>query len=438
MTDTHNSPHILRFFPRRHLLLLAALLLAAMAVSLLSSRGEQRITIPVELEPPPEAVASEAAQPAPAARNWRWEEETVKSGDSLARIFQRVGISAAVLHHLVNSTPEAAQLTRIFPGHQFRFAFDEHDELVALQYIPSRLERLDIQRQNDGSYRSEKIAREPEVQLAYHRATLDNSLFLAGQEAGIPQGMIMQVANIFSGVIDFVYDPRKGDRFDVLYEEQYLDGEKIGNGKLLAASYQTTDDNFTAYRYEFENGSSGYFNAEGASMRKPFMRAPLDFTRVSSEFNPRRRHPVHNKIRAHRGIDYAAPTGTPVFAAGDGRVARAGYSRANGNYVFISHGTNYMTKYLHLNKRYVRTGQQVKQRAVIGTVGSTGYATGPHLHYEFLVNGVHRNPRTVLKILPSADPIPDDEKPRFNRHLRLVQNQYKEMQQQFAMNGQAP
>ena len=438
MADTAEIPNTLRLFPRRHLLLLALLLLMATLALLIPDQKNQRVMLPVALPTPDTEITADEPDLAASLPDWRWIEESVKSGDSLARIFQRVGISAGTLHQLVSSDDNAASLSRIFPGHRLRFALDTDNRLVALQYIPSQLEQLEFLRQEDGSYTSQAIVHEPEIRLSYHKAVIDDSLFLAGQNAGIPQGMIMQIANIFSGVIDFIYDPRKGDSFDILYEEKYLDGKKIGNGKLLAASYSNASETYTAYRYEYENGTSGYFNSDGISMRKPFLRAPLDFTRISSGFNLRRLHPVHKKIRAHRGIDYVAPTGTPVFAAGDGRVQRAGFSAANGNYVFISHGSTYTTKYLHLDKRFVRTGQQVKQRTVIGTVGSTGYSTGPHLHYEFLVNGVHRDPRTVLSSLPSADPIPADEKPRFNRQVQVLHNQYLQQQQQFAMSGSAP
>ena len=169
-------------------------------------------------------------------------------------------------------------------------------------------------------------------------------------------------------------------------------------------------------------------------MRKAFLRTPLDIFRISSGFNLRRKHPIHKKIKAHRGVDYAAPRGTPVYASGDGKVIEAGYSKANGNFVFIQHGQTYTTKYLHLNRKKVRKGQNVRQSQVIGTVGATGYATGPHLHYEFLVNGVHRNPRTVA--LPKANPIPSSEKNRFTKTAIALLEQLTKNQQatQLALN----
>ncbi|MCK5880981.1 MAG: peptidoglycan DD-metalloendopeptidase family protein, partial [Sinobacterium sp.] len=354
-----------------------------------------------------------------------WRETEVKSGDSLSTIFSRMNASATELYRIMHSSTKAEGLKSIYPGHTLRFGFDADDKLMALQYIPSRLERLEFLRNDENSYLVEHVFKQPDIQIVYRQAVIQDSLYLAGQDADIPDGLIMQVTNIFSGVLDFVYDPRKGDSFDIMYEEQYLDGEKIGNGNILVASYTNQGNVYQAYRYESENGKSGYFNEKGLSMRKAFLRAPLDFARISSGFNLRRYHPVHKKIKAHRGTDYSAPRGTPVFAAGDGRVWKSGFSRANGNYVFIKHPGGYTTKYLHLHKRYVKSGQKVEQKEIIGTVGSTGYSTGPHLHYEFLVNGVHRNPRTILNKLPTAKPVPKAERARFNEQLVLLKRQYE-------------
>lgn len=356
-----------------------------------------------------------------------WHAVTVKSGDNLSTLFKRQGLSASTLYQLTQTTPEAKALTRIFPGHTLEFQINDNHELLSLRHIQSRLEST-LYRKIDGGFTAEHIVREPEIRQQFKTASIDDSLFLAGQQAGLSQNHIMELANIFSGVIDFIYDPRKGDSFNVLYEELYLDGEKIGNGNILAAEYNLQGERFVAYRYTDEHGRIGYYNEKGVSMRKAFLRAPLDFTRISSGFNLRRQHPIHKMIRAHRGVDYAAPTGTPVFAAGDGRVLKAGYTKANGNYIFLSHGSQYVTKYLHLQKKAVRTGQKVKQRQIIGYVGSTGYATGPHLHYEFLVNGVHRNPRTILQKLPKAESLQAGEIDRFVAQTTGLRNQLAQYQ----------
>jgi murein DD-endopeptidase MepM/ murein hydrolase activator NlpD len=225
----------------------------------------------------------------------------------------------------------------------------------------------------------------------------------------------MELANIFGGVIDFVLDPRKGDTIHLLFEEQYVDGEKFRDGEIIAASFTNRGKTFNALRYIDNAGKTGYYNQDGVSMRKAFLLAPVDFTRISSNFNLRRLHPIYKTTRPHRGTDYAASRGTPVYAAGDGRVSEAGYSKSNGNYIFIQHGEQYVTKYLHLHKRHMRKGQRVSQSQVIGTVGSTGAATGPHLHYEFLMNGVHRNPRTIHKKLPKAKSLAAAEMERFRQ-----------------------
>jgi murein DD-endopeptidase MepM/ murein hydrolase activator NlpD len=212
-----------------------------------------------------------------------------------------------------------------------------------------------------------------------------------------------------------------------LFEDRYLEGEKLSSGNIIAASFTNRGKTYEAVRYTNSRGLSNYYTPEGLSMRKAFLRTPLDIFRISSGFNLRRKHPIHKKIKAHRGVDYAAPRGTPVYAAGDGKVIETGYSKANGNYVFIQHGQTYTTKYLHLNRKKVRRNQTVRQRQLIGTVGSTGYATGPHLHYEFLVNGVHRNPRTVK--LPQAQPIAATEKRLFLQTTAPLLTQLAEQKQ---------
>ena len=224
-----------------------------------------------------------------------------------------------------------------------------------------------------------------------------------------------------------------------MYEELYLDGEKYKDSHIIAASFTNQGKTYNAYRYTDSSGQSAYYNEDGVSMRKAFLLAPVDFSRISSNFNLRRLHPIYKTTRPHRGTDYAAPTGTPVYAAGDGRVIKAGYSRANGNYVFIKHGERYVTHYLHLNKRRVKQGQRVSQSQVIGTVGSTGAATGPHLHYEFLVNGVHRNPRTIHKQFPKAKSLPASELALFRQNINEASLQLASLQtdKRLALNSSA-
>lgn len=344
-----------------------------------------------------------------------WVDVTVRNGDNLSLIFNRAGFSDRDVLEVTTSTNGKA-LRKIFPGQLIGFAADEDEQLLAVRHIESPLKQTVYSRENE-QFISEIITRQTETRQRSVALTISSSLFLAGERAGLSDGIIMELAAILGGVIDFALDPRRGDEIIILFEENFLDNKKYSDGNILAASFNNNGRLVEAFRFNDSYGDVGYYDADGVSMRKAFLKAPLDFTRVSSSFNPNRLHPIYKTKRPHRGTDYAAPRGTPVYAAGDGRVIEAGYTRSNGNYVFIQHGEAYRTHYLHLNKKRVRKGSRVKQGQVIGTVGATGAATGPHLHYEFLVNGVHRNPRTVHKILPKARSLPDTELEAFQKTI---------------------
>jgi murein DD-endopeptidase MepM/ murein hydrolase activator NlpD len=375
-----------------------------------SVSASKELALVEEISTPVEEVAIPVEQEIP------WIEETVRSGDNLSLIFQRAGFNNRDVYEVVSEANAGKSLERIYPGQSINFQASDDGQLAAVKHGRSALETV-IYTRTEGGFTSEVMTREPESRVTWTSGEIRSSLFLAGQEAGLSQNTIMGLANIFGGVIDFVLDPRKGDTIHLIYEDLYLDGEKFKDGNIIAAAFTNQGKTFSAYRYIDSHGDVGYYNEDGVSMRKAFLLAPVDFTRISSNFNLRRLHPIYKTTRPHRGTDYAASRGTPVFAAGDGRVSKAGYSKANGNYVFIKHGEQFITKYLHLHKRNVRQGQRVSQSQVIGTVGSTGAATGPHLHYEFLVNGVHRNPRTIHKSLPKAKSLPSSELDRFQREI---------------------
>lgn len=372
-------------------------------------------------------ASKQAADTAPAiieAQEPEWQTITVRRGDSLSRIFQRVGLGTQTLSLLLKQCEQASNLKRLHPGEKLGFQLED-GKLLALRYNKSPLDSVYIERiEGTESYSSREVKNTPEVRLSYREATIKNSLFLAGAKAQLPDSIIMGLASVFGGVIDFVYDTRSGDSFSVLYEELYLDGKRIDGGKILAAHFTNRGSDYPAFYYENADGEGGYYNEDGVSMRKAFLRSPVDFTRISSNFNPSRLHPIFKTRRPHKGIDYAAARGTPVRATGIGRVIEAGYSRANGNFIVIKHGESFVTKYLHLHKKQVARGQRVRQGQIIGQVGSTGYATGPHLHYEFLLNGVHRNPRTVLAKLPKADSIAKADLKAFTAALLPLQQQF--------------
>ncbi len=365
----------------------------------------------VEPALPQASAATMTPGPAPEPE-LSWQEFPVRNGDSLSTLFRKAGFNDGLMLSVIHGKGEAKKLQRLYAGETIAFATDDEGQLAGIRLQRSLMESLVIERA-DQTFVGETVVREPEVQITYAEAEIDSSLFGAGQAAGLTDKLTMELAGIFGWDIDFVLDIRKGDRFSVVYEELYLDGEKFDNGRILAASFYNQGRDLAAVLYTDKNGVSDYFTPEGHSMRKAFLRTPVDFARVSSNFNLNRRHPVLNTIRAHKGTDYAARTGTPIKAAGDGRVTLAGRKGGYGNTVVLQHGNNITTLYAHMSRfaKGVRSGKYVKQGQVIGYVGSSGLATGPHLHYEFRVNGVHRNPVTVK--LPDAAPIPGAEMARF-------------------------
>ncbi len=357
-----------------------------------------------------------------------WQNIGVQSGDNLSAIFIKVGLSDQDLFRVLNSSDEAMVLNRLYPGYQLDFMIAEPGELEQLRVLKSPLEGY-LFTLNQGRYDVEPIQKQALIEQAFKVGTITDSLFMAGQRERIPAITIMEMANIFGGVIDFILDPRLGDKFSILYEEKYLDGEFIDNGEILATQYINQGKQYTAVRYIDETGESGYFNPDGESMRKAFLRSPLDVFRISSNFNPRRRHPILNTIRAHKGTDYAAPRGTPVRATSDGTVTWAARNGSFGNLVVVRHAGGFETKYAHLSKynRGARRGDRVRQGDIVGYVGSTGGATGSHLHYEFLMNGVHQNPRTILDKLPKAVSIDAAEMDSFRSQTAALLQHFDEL-----------
>tara|TARA_A100001037_G_scaffold231722_1_gene210048 strand:+ start:1969 stop:3294 length:1326 start_codon:yes stop_codon:yes gene_type:complete len=426
-----------RAFPRKHFVLAGLLGLGLCSFVLADLLYIEDSSEPAEetaaLAPPgiaPRAIADaplpEIAGEPPAPQHTVTHRQ-VAPGDNLAVIFRRQGIAAAELHRVLASKPLGPRLRRIYPGHDLTFTLGEDNSLLKLEYSPGPLQTLAFERAGDG-FVGREVTQEPERVVAYKHATIDHSLFVSSQRAGFDDSLTMRLAQIFQWDIDFVLDIRRGDEFYVLYEELYLNDKFIGYGDILAAEFTNQGDSFQAVWYSDDN-TEGYFTPTGKSMRKAFLRAPVQFSRISSNFNLRRVHPLFKRTMPHRGIDYAAPRGTPIMASGDGTVTTAGRTNANGNYVVIKHGEQFVTKYLHLSKfaRSIRKGARVKQGQTIGYVGATGWANAPHLHYEFLVSGVHKNPRTVS--LPDAAPIQNDARPAFEyqaQPLIALLNGYKQ------------
>lgn len=339
-------------------------------------------------------------------------EVIVANGDTLSTVFAKVGLPQTTVHEVLASSKEAKQLTRLRIGQRLEFEMDEKGGLARLSSPINRLESLQLEK-NDSGYTFKKEKLQPDVTTTYAYGQIESSLFLAAKRAGLSHNLTMDLANVFGYDIDFAMDIRKGDSFEVVYEEKTIDGERVGTGNILAARFTNRGKNYTAVRYTNKQGNTSYYTADGTSMRKAFIRTPVDFARISSRFSNGRKHPILNKIRAHKGVDYAAPHGTPIKSAGDGKVILAGRKGGYGNTVVIQHGNRYRTLYAHMQgfAKGVRNGSQVKQGQIIGYIGTTGLSTGPHLHYEFQVDGVHVDPLGLK--LPMADPIAQNEKQRF-------------------------
>lgn len=347
-----------------------------------------------------------------------WQSFEVRSGDNLAAVFKRAGLGAGDVHKVVNAGERADELVRLFPGDVLELRLDGEGELHGLRYELNETETLLLTRSQDEGFTPEIETRALETRVAEAQGTIDSSLYMDGLEAGLDDRLIMELAGIFGWDVDFALDLRDGDSFVVIYEELYRDGEKVRNGKILAAEFTNRGERFRAVRFTEPEGESNYYAPDGRSMRKAFLRTPVDFTRVSSDFNPSRVHPVHGTRRPHMGTDYAAPPGTPIKASGDGKIIHRGRKGGYGHTVIIQHGTRYTTLYAHMRsyRSGLSVGDRVQQGDIIGYVGSTGLSTGPHLHYEFRVDGRHRNPRTVD--LPEAQPIAAEYRDEFEAHSR--------------------
>jgi len=358
-----------------------------------------------------------------------WHELVVKHGDTLSSLFSGLNIYGQ-LAEVMSLGEQSEDLKRIYPGQRLRVRI-KSGTLEELIFEKDKVNQLHVTRTDHTL--SIKLVNQP---LELHRKVAINkirhSLYRAGLQAGLSERLIMNMISIFSWDIDFALDIRQGDSFTVVYEEHYIDGEKVKDGNIIAAEFINQGKIHQAFRYTNSEGRTGYYSKDGRIMRKAFLRMPVSFARISSRFNLRRKHPILNKIRAHKGVDYVASIGTPIKAAGDGKVIFRNRKGGYGKTIILQHGKKYSTLYAHLS-RYARTlkkGSRVKQGQIIGYIGKSGLATGPHLHYEFRVNGVHRNPLTVN--LPSASPLPKTDLAEFTYSIQpllaqLESNRYEQI-----------
>lgn len=354
----------------------------------------------------------------------RWISVKIQPGDKLTQVFKQAGLDTRQLDKVLALGGEAAKLARLYPGKTLKIKMGAEGRLQELLYNITPTRTLHI-REQDGAARfmANTVEHPLERRIARAAGTISSSLYLAGQKAGLPEALTMELANIFGWDVDFATDVQRGDNFTVLYEEFYAQGEKVRAGEILAAEFTNGNKTLRAIRFNDRKGHTSYYTPDGMGMRKAFLRTPVEFSRISSGFSLGRRHPILNHIRSHKGVDYAAPTGTPVKAAGNGTVSFAGNKSGYGKTVILQHGKQYSTLYAHLS-RYpagLNEGDRVEQGQVIGYVGQSGLATGPHLHYEFRVNDQHRNPLTIK--LAQAESIPSQEKSEFAREANALMGQ---------------
>ncbi|WP_426386405.1 peptidoglycan DD-metalloendopeptidase family protein [Pseudomonas brassicacearum] len=446
-TEPSKAPPL---YPKTHLLAasgIAALLSLALLVFPSSDVEAKKTTLSLELESPAEQLTQEqdaaeavqatnepAASPfaqienspqdttetaaqaeAPVAEEKKGpdhREVIVAKGDTLSTLFEKVGLPSTSVHEILASDKQAKQFTQLQRGQKLEFELNPDGQLTNLHTKLSDLESITLTK-NDKGYVFNRVAAKPTVRSAYVHGVINSSLSQSAARAGLSHSLTMDMASVFGYDIDFAQDIRQGDEFDIIYEQKVVNGKSVGNGPILSARFTNRGKTYTAVRYTNKQGNSSYYTADGNSMRKAFIRTPVDFARISSKFSAGRKHPILNKIRAHKGVDYAAPRGTPIKAAGDGKVLLAGRRGGYGNTVIIQHGNTYRTLYGHMQgfAKGVKTGGTVKQGQVIGYIGTTGLSTGPHLHYEFQVNGVHVDP--LGQKLPMADPIAKAERARF-------------------------
>ena len=341
-----------------------------------------------------------------------WHEERVERGDTIGSLLARASVDDPEAMEFLRSNPAARALYQLRPGRPLHVATDDDGHLAALRFLAGDGQMLSIARNGDG-FTATRVTPAADTRLTLRAGEIESSLFAAADDAGVPDSVTSALADIFAGEIDFYHDLRRGDRFAVLYETLYVDGEPAGTGRVLAAEFENHGSMLHAFMWRGPDGNIGYYDENGRSSRNAFLRSPMEFSRITSGYTQARLNPVLHTMRAHKGTDFAAPIGTPVRATADGVVNFAGEQTGYGNVIMLQHDGRYSTVYAHLSRfaSGIRNGARVRQGDTIGYVGQTGWATGPHLHYELRVDGEPRNAMTVA--LPIATPVPEDERPAF-------------------------
>ncbi len=428
----------LHWHRERWVLAAAALLLAtlsgfimptwASAMKPASPSVQARTTLPLSLP----ALPATAQQPKSTVDQWR--KTRVKAGQTLSDIFQAEGLGFSDLNRVLQASSNPDALRQIHPGDEFSFRIAPDGSLLGMRFDRDAMHR--VQLNFEGTKVSKKVvARTMQRRESIGHGIINGSLYGAAEKAGMSDAMVMNLVDVFKYDIDFIKDVRAGDSFTVIYDKIYRDGVFLRDGRILAAEFVNRGHRFTAYRYTLPNGDVGYYSEDGRPLRKSLLRTPVAFTRISSRFSLARKHPILGYTRAHKGVDYAAPSGTPIHTAGNGVIVYRGWEHGYGNFVLIKHNKTYSTAYGHMSRfaKGERVGTHVTQGEVIGYVGMTGLATGPHLHYEVRVHGKQENPLTVT--MPKPKPLAPKLLAQFhsetapllarlkivNTHIRLAQ-----------------
>ncbi|OYY47412.1 MAG: peptidase M23 [Gallionellales bacterium 35-53-114] len=350
-----------------------------------------------------------------------WRTERIQRGDTIAEVLRRLNVDDQAASNYLRSNKASSTLPHFATNKDIQAETQADGSLLSLRYLSNNGNQVIIEKNGD-NFTTRTVSPQIEKRIFMRTGDINSTLYAATDAAGMPDAVANQLADIFSGDIDFHRDLRKGDKFSVIYEMNYSNGEPVSTSNILAAEFINQGRQYRALYFEMTKNIGNYFSPDGKSMRKAFLRSPLEFSRISSGFKPSRFHPVLNKWRAHKGVDYAASTGTKVKVTADGTVDFVGKQGGYGNVVIVNHQGRYTTVYGHLSRfsSGLHRGQRVTQGEIIAYVGRTGLATGPHLHYEFKINGQHHDPLRVA--LPDARPINAVQKAQFQAATANLNN----------------
>jgi len=399
------------------------------------------LALPAKAPEPEVAIAAEIAKPslpaekssstnlAPVSQDPVWQTETVKSGDTLAKIFARHHLSSKQLATILNIKEVSRLFILLKPNQKIDFLINDKHELQGLKYYPNSTTTLQLTASANG-FKVNTQELTPEKVIGYTSGTIRNSFYVAAQKAGLNNRQVMELVKLFNSKLDFAREIKPGDSFKVLFDQEVLKGKKIRNGSIIAAEFTAAGKSYKVIRYTNPKGYTDYYTPDGNSTSIAFVRKPILNARISSPFSLHRMHPILHTLMPHYGTDFAAPIGTPIKATGNGTISFAGNQHGYGNVIIIKHNERYSTLYAHMSRfgKNMRSGTRVKLGQVIGYVGMTGRASGPHVHYEFRVNGNRYDPMRVP--LPHSDAIPraykQDFMAKLNKYSRLLENHQQE------------